>query len=347
MWKSANVKNHPYLIYKPTTHEGQLVPPPQRNAYEPPVQAVTQASMLASEDIKNTSGVTDAAMGNRSNEQSGLAINSRAQQAQKNNFHFTDNLNMSIRHTGRILVDIIPIIYDTPQAIRILGEDNQGEIVRINEMFTYKGEQKFFDFSIGKYDVVCETGPGYATKRQEAQQSMLEVSKAVPQVMQSAADLIIKNMDWPGASDIAERVKKTLPPGMIEDQNQKTIPPQVQAQMQQMDQLIQQLTEKLNEANEREKSKSMELESKERIEFAKLENNLVIEQLKLQGAAANKLLEAEIADIKTRLSLLDMNEPFDNEINESVSDQDEIQNENYNQPLTGELPPGQSYGEMP
>ena len=134
---------------------------------------------------------------------------------------------------------------------------------------------------------------------------------------------------------------------MIEDQNQKPIPPQVQAQMQQMDQLIQQLTEKLNEANEREKSKSMELESKERIEFAKLENNLVIEQLKLQGAAANKLLEAEIADIKTRLSLLDVNEPFDNEINESVSDQDEIQNENYNQPLTGELPPGQSYGEMP
>lgn len=350
MWRSANSKNHPYLIYKPTTHEGQLVPPPQRNAFEPPVAAVTNASMLASEDIKNTSGVTDAAMGNRSNEQSGLAINSRAQQAQKNNFHFTDGQTMSIRHTGRILVDIIPIVYDTPQAIRILGEDNQGEIVRINEMFTYKGEQKYFDFSVGKYDVVVETGPGFATRRQEAQASMLEVSKAVPQVMQSAADLIVKNMDWPGASDIAERLKKTLPPGMVDDKEQKPIPPQVQAQMQQMDQMIQQLTEKLNEQNELVNTKKMELESKERIEIMKLENALVLEQLKLQGNAANQLLAAELADIKQRLSLLDISEPINNDFNENetVPDQDAFQNENQEQQqFTGELPPGLTNGEQP
>lgn len=352
MWRNVNHKNYPYLIYKPTTHEGQLVPPPQRQTFEPPIQSMVQASMLASEDIKNTSGVTDAAMGNKSNEQSGLAINSRAQQAQRNNFHFTDNLNLSIKHTGRILVDIIPIVYDAPQAVRILGEDNQGEIVKINELFTYKGEEKHFDFSIGKYDVTCETGPGFATKRQEALQSMLEISKNVPQVMQSAPDLIIKNMDWPGASDIAERLKKTLPPGIADDPEQKPIPPQVQAQMQQMDQMIQALTEKLNEANEREKTKSMELESKERIEFAKMQNNLVIEQLKLQGQAANQLLAAELADIKQRLSLLDINEPFDTEnnesnFNESVPDQDATQNENYEQQPIGGASPSQPYGEMP
>ncbi len=347
MWRSANHKNHAYLIYKPTTHEGHLVPPPQRQVFEPPVQAVTQASMLASEDIKNTSGVTDAAMGNRSNEQSGLAINSRAQQAQRNNFHFTDNQNLSIKHTGRILVDIIPIVYDTPQAIRILGEDNEGEIVKINEMFTYKGEQKRFDFSIGKYDVVCETGPGFATKRQEAQQSMLEISKVNPQVMGVAADLIVKNMDWPGATDIAERLKKTLPPGIAENNEETKIPPEVQAQMQQMDQMIAQLTEKLNEQNELVNTKKMELESKERIEQAKLQNALVIEQLKLQGAAANQLLAAELADIKHRLQLLDVNQPINDDFNESVPDQDAIQNENYEQQPIGGASPSQPYGEMP
>lgn len=348
MWRTANSKNHPYLIYKTTDHNGQLVPPPQRNAFEPPVQAVTQASMLASEDIKNTSGVTDAAMGNRSNEQSGIAINSRANQAQRNNFHFTDNLSLSIKHTGRILVDIIPIVYDTPQAVRILGEDNQGEIVKINEMFNYKGEQKKFDFSIGKYDVVCESGPGYATKRQEAQASMLEISKVNPQVMGVAGDLIVKNMDWPGASDIAERLKKTLPPGIAEDPEQKPIPPQAQAQMQQMDQMIQQLTEKLNEQNELVNTKKMELESKERIEFAKLENNLVIEQIKIQGNAASLTYQAELARINQRLELLDMNQPINDDFNESVHDQDAIQNENYEQqqPIGG-FAPSTTNGEMP
>lgn len=349
MWRLANQKNFPYLIYKPTDHEGNLVPPPQRQVFEPPVQAVTQASMLASEDIKNTSGVTDAAMGNRSNEQSGIAINARANQAQRNNFHIVDNLNASIRHTGRILVDIIPIIYDTPQAVRILGEDGQGEIVRLNELFNHKGEDRKFDFSIGKYDVVCETGPGYASKRQEAQSSMLEISKVNPQVMGVAGDLIVKNMDWPGASDIADRLRKTMDPKLIDDEKnkQQQLPPQVQAQMQQMDQMIQQLTEKLNEATEKEKLKVVEIESRERIEFAKLENNLVLEQMKQQGQSAQALFAAEIKEINDRLNLLRTNEPIQIESNEPIPDQEMVQdNEMQPQQLTGELSPGQPMGDM-
>ena len=352
MWRAINHRNQAFVTYRPTTHEGQLVPAPQRQVFEPAIQAVTQASMLASEDLKNTSGVSDAAMGNRSNEQSGLAINARAQNAQRNNFHFTDNTNMSIRHTGRILVDIIPIVYDVPQAIRVLGEDGEGETVRINEMFEYKGEKRIFDFSVGKYDVVCETGPGYATKRQEAQQSMLEISKNVPQVMQSAPDLIIKNMDWPGASDIADRLKKTLPPGLIEDQNQKPIPPQAQAQMQQMDQMIQQLTEKLNEQNELVNTKKMELESRERVEFAKLDTQVALKDMEIKAKALDNTYQAELASIKMmlekRLSVLDMNEPINDEFNESVPDQDAIQNENYEQqqPIGG-FAPSTTNGEMP
>ncbi|MBL7545614.1 MAG: hypothetical protein JNL11_17475 [Bdellovibrionaceae bacterium] len=320
-WKAANFRTFPYLEYKPVSHEDQLVPAPQRQAYEPPIQALTQASMLASEDIKNTSGVTDAAMGNRSNEQSGIAINSRAQQAQRNNFHFMDNLNLSIKHTGRILVDIIPIVYDMPQAVRILGEDGEGEIVRINEMFNYKGEMKKFDFSIGQYDVVCEEGPGFATKRQESQASMLELSKVSPQIMNAAPDLIVKNMDWQGASDIAERLRKTLPPGLVDDPEQKPLPPQVQAQMQQMDQMIQQLTEQLNKQNELVNTKRMELESKERVENAKLKNNLDIEMLKMQGQATLEIYSAEIKNINRRLALLDQYQPINDDFNDLESDQ--------------------------
>src|SRR5690606_11604069 len=126
---------------------------------------------------------------------------------------------------------------------------------RINEAFERNGQMVLYNLSVGKYDVVVETGPSFATKRQEAAISMLEASKTNPQLMAVAGDLMIKNMDWPGAQEIAERIKKTLPPGLAEDKDQKPIPPEIKAQMDQMGQMIEALTNQLNEATETIKTK--------------------------------------------------------------------------------------------
>src|SRR5206468_10552344 len=106
-------RNHAFLTYKPTSINGTPVPPPQRQAFEPAVQAISQAAMLAADDLKATTGIYDAALGAQSQDISGIAIQRRANQAQTSNFHFVDNLTRSLRHTGRILVDLIPHIYDT------------------------------------------------------------------------------------------------------------------------------------------------------------------------------------------------------------------------------------------
>ncbi|MGE0525886.1 MAG: portal protein, partial [Bdellovibrionales bacterium] len=199
MWKTANKKSWAYLPYKPTTHESHLVPPPQRNVFEPPVQAITQAGLFAADDLKSTTGIYDAALGAKSNENSGIAIQRRNQQSQTTNFHLIDNLTRSIRHVGRICVDLIPKIYDAARAQRILGEDGEQEIVRINEVFKKGGEDRIYDLGAGKYDVVCETGPSYATKRQEAAETTLELTKSAPVIMQAAPDLVIKTLDIPQA----------------------------------------------------------------------------------------------------------------------------------------------------
>lgn len=316
IWKSANRKNHAFLPYKPVSISGQVMGAPQRNVFEAPIQSITTARLQAAEDLKATIGIFDAALGNRSNENSGIAIQRRTAQAQTANFHFVDNLTRSIRHAGRIIVELIPKIYDTARAVRILGEDGEQEIVRINEVFRYKGEDRFFNFTHGKYDTVVETGPSFATKRQEAAASMVDFMKVVPTQAAIVSDLIAKNMDWPGASEFAERLRKTLPPGIIEDKNKKPIPPEVQAQLQSMDQMIQQLTEQLSQASEALKTKSMELESKERIEFAKLEVDLKKELLKQQGQAALATYQAELEDVNRRLQLLDINEPIEQDFNE-------------------------------
>ncbi|CAB4152263.1 Phage P22-like portal protein [uncultured Caudovirales phage] len=358
-WKTANSKTHAFLVYKPTSLGGQLVGPPQRNIYEAPVQAITNARMQASEDMKATTGIYDAALGSRGNEQSGIAIQRRNMQTQNSNFHFVDNLRISKRHCGRIIVDILPKVYDAPRAARILGEDGQQEIVRINEVFNKNGEQKLYNLSSGKYDVVMETGPSFATKRQEAVASMIDLTKTYPQMAQVAGDLMVGSMDWPGASDIAERLRKTLPPGLVEDKDkpQEQIPPEVKQQMDQMGQLIDQLTQKLNESNDAIKNKTIEIESKERIEFAKMEVDLKKELLKAQGEAALLTYKQELIDVQRRLDLLGINDPFpsgqesmepehqqhfENEINEFGPDQSVTQ-QNQQQP-TGGFSPGQPTG---
>lgn len=342
-WASANIKNHAYLQYKPVDLNGQPVPPPQRNAFEPPIQAITQASLMAGDDIKATTGIYDASLGAQGNEKSGIAIQRRNNQSQTANFHFVDNLSKSIRHAGRIIVDLIPKIYDTERAVRILGEDGSEEVVKINAMFNHNGKDVVYNFA-GDYDVTVDTGPSFETKRQEAVASMADMSRANPQLMQVAGDIMVGNMDWPGAKEIAERIKKTLPAGIADDpkdQNQQ-LPPQVQQQMQQMNQMIDQLTGQLNEARDVLDQKKLELESKERIEMAKLNVQLEIALAQMGSKDSQTLLQHEVAGIKHRLDLLHMNQPIEDESNEAAGPDQAVQPQ-INQP-TGGQSPGQPMG---
>ena len=325
-WKSANTKTHAVLFYEPKANNGQLMPPPQRNVYDVPTAAITSSRMQASDDLKTTTGIYDAALGARSNEVSGTAIRGRQAQAQTSNYHFFDNLTRTIKHEGRILVGAIPVVYDAERAERIIGEEGDEQIVTLNAIFNKKnGDQAFYDLSAGEYDVHVDTGPSFATKRQEAATSMLDFMKVVPQHAPMVADLVAKNMDWNGASEFADRLKKLLPPGIAEEKDQKKseIPPEAQAQMEQMGQMIEQLTAKANEQAEAIKMKKVELESRERIEFAKLENATVLKQMDIQGAAANQLFAAELSRLGQRLDLLDMSQPID------ADDQYQNQNPNY------------------
>lgn len=314
-WKTANTRNHAFLEYKPKSIGGQPAPAPQRNQFEPPVQAISGARQLASEDLKATTGIYDAALGNRSNEQSGIAIQRRNTQSQTSNFHFMDNLTKSLRHAGRICVNLIPKIYDTERAIRILGDDGTEEVVYVNKLFERDGKNISYDLDAGKYDVTVNTGPSFETKRQEAVQSMMDLTRSFPQMAQAAGDIMVRNMDWPGAQDIADRLKKMLPPGLADDGKGAKIPPQAQQQMTQMNQMIQQLTQHLNTATQEIKMKKFELESRERIEMAKLQTEASIELARLNQKSSQVVLDHQIDAITRTLgSSVDGQSPGDGTI---------------------------------
>lgn len=346
-WRTANRKNHPYLPYVAMV-EGQVYPPPQRQAFEAPIQAISHARLQANDDIKDTTGIQDASRGIQSNEKSGVAIKARTQQSQTSNYHFISNSNASKRHCGRILVDIIPKIYDAAQAVRIIGDDDKEEIVEINKIFIKNGVETMHNLGIGKYDVVIETGPSFATKQQEAATAMVELAGVVPQIGQVAPDLMVQNMSLLNGKEISNRLRKILPPGVADDGQSENIPPEVRAKLGQQEQMIMQLSGKLEETTAIIREKRVELESKERIEFAKLEAQLAIAQANNESKEALAGLQTymssmadEMAMVKQRLQLLNINTPISNE---SGGYPAAIQP---NQQPTGGISPGQFNGEQP
>jgi len=179
--------------------------------------------------------------------QSGKAIQGQQMQADMTNMHYYDNLTRSIRQVGRVILDLIPKIYDTQRAMRIIGDDGKPEIMTINERkMDEQGVMRILnDVTIGEYDVVMDTGPGYNSKRQEAVTAMMQLFQAEPQLVQVAGDLLVRNMDFPGADVIADRLAINNPLAQIDDMSD--IPPAVQMKLKQGQAQVQQLTQQLQQ----------------------------------------------------------------------------------------------------
>jgi hypothetical protein len=162
---------------------------------------------------------------------SGKAIRGQQMQIDMSNFHYYDNLTRSLKQTGRVILDLIPKIYDKERVMRIIGYDNQPEMVTINQRSVDEsGAEKILnDVTVGEYDVYMDTGPGYQSKRQEAVESMIPLLQANPELFQAAGDLVFRNMDFPGADVIADRLAAMNPMSKIDEKSD--IPPQVQMQL--------------------------------------------------------------------------------------------------------------------
>jgi hypothetical protein len=179
-------------------------------------------------------------------------------------FHFQDNLNRAIRYLGRILVDLIPKIYDSQRVIRILGDDGSQDTAMIDpnqaEPVLKMQGREIYNLGAGEFDVTVSAGPSYTTKRQEAAEAMMQMGQVNPQFLQIAGDLMVRNMDWPGAEEIADRLKLLLPAPILDAERNKDTPPEVRAviaqaeqaiaerdaQLEQAKQIIQELQEKAN-----------------------------------------------------------------------------------------------------
>lgn len=260
LWARANIDNTPVLFVNRDAQDqaGNPLPLPQRVAPPMPQTGLLQAKMGAADDIKGTTGQYDPSLGAQSNEKSGKAILARERQSDTGTYHYLDNFMKAKRFSVRQLLDLIPKYYDTQRIARIIGIDGEVSTIKVDPnqrqpVITNKDQNggvidKIFNLGIGRYDVMATTGPSYMTKRQEAMNAMAQLLQGNPELWKIAGDLFIKNMDWPGAQEMAKRFAKTIPPEIKDDsedspevaQLKKIVEGQGQ-QLQQMQAAIQQL----------------------------------------------------------------------------------------------------------
>jgi hypothetical protein len=217
---------------------------------------------------------------------SGKALAGQQNQVDLSNFHFYDNMTRSIRHTGKIILDLIPKIYDTQRVMRIIGTDGQPSMETINEQKTTDGgvQAVLNDVTVGEYDVVMDTGPGFMSKRQQAVDAMMPLM-AKPELFNVAGDLVFRNMDFPGADVIADRLAAMNPLAQIDEKSD--VPPQVQMELAQAKKAVQDMQNQMS---------AMQLAMTQRadIEQVKQDSETRRELMRQTAKAHNSELMAEV-----------------------------------------------------
>jgi hypothetical protein len=297
-WNTANTRSHAFLEYDPIGSAGGA--PPQRQPLDMGVAAgALQEALNASDDIKAIVGMYDASLGQKSNETSGRAIMARQREGDVSTFHFIDNMARAIRHTGRILIDLIPKIYDAPRIIRVIGEDGTETARPVNQeapemdkngqpVVDEMGQaiMAMHDLTAGKYDLTVKTGPSFTTRREEAAMQMTELIRvAPPQAVPILGKHLIKNLDFPNADDISEDLDK-----MMSGQ----VPPELQKAIEEGKQQIQQLTQE-----------NQQLKMDTTVEAKKAESAHMLQQQKQQADAELQMqqLQADMQRMQAEIQL--------------------------------------------
>jgi hypothetical protein len=315
MWEAVNTTRNPFIIYKPTKIGDQIVPPPTPINSEPPITGMVEMIRQSDNDLKATFGIWDASLGQKGPEESGEAILARQKQSDVAILNYTGNHGRFLRQIGKIIVDLQSKIVTAPRMQRIINPDGTVAHVGIyNSEFDTEEEarerlakiaadneaiKRIYDVGVGDYDVTIGSGT-YQSKRKESAVSMMKMVDAYPQLMQAAADLVIKEMDWPGAQIISDRLRRMIPPqilGSSEDGDPKQQLQLAQSQLQALMQNHDAVVKELNATTEIIRTKKLELDQKREASILQAQVQLLIQQAKTQDEAGLRALDAQLATI--------------------------------------------------
>ena len=298
-WDNANQVPYSVLKYKLILDsQGNPIPiKPERQAAVEVEAGFAEAAQGAVQNLMMVAGMPHEPMQDTPGTVvSGVALRRRQALSDISHFQYYDNQTMSIAHTGRILLDLIPYYYSSEKMQRIIGEDGVPQMVKINEQVsrgTGPDGQAIMDvknnLTLGKYDVVMDTGPGYETKRQEGAEAMIDLLKTplAEPIAKTGADLIVRNMDFAGAEDLADRLMPMNEQGM--QKAIQSLPKEAQG-------MVVALQTQLQEAQKIIQQQALEIKYKTQVEQGWMQTELRKELMKSHTSVHDTDTKAKTAE---------------------------------------------------
>jgi hypothetical protein len=331
VWDTRNIYNWSYHPYDAWDKDGRALPPPVDDDSEAPIAAAVALMRTSEEAIKASTSTGDASLGNTNpNERSGKALEALQSQSDLANSNYPDNVRRAMIYAGELMVEVIPKITRPGQILHIMGMDDKPEQVMIGrpyqvapdgtpqpapehvtpEMARMKDNlYKFYDPGAGKYAVTVTVGKATATRQQEGAKALGDLIPHLPPEMAAVVmPDYVKQLSFPGAQGIAERLESTLPPNLQPKpvDGQPAIPPQAQMQIEQLSAQVQQAqqaiatdqakqqasiqTAQLKEAGEMERER-MRIAAD--LEKARMDNATRIEVARIGAAKQIASIQAE------------------------------------------------------
>ena len=308
-WRSQ--KRVRYLEVEPVTINNTVAPLPQRNTYEPPIQALTSFSVQMTDNIKRSVGYIDNVLRPSQGDISGVAVLRREQQQDLTNYHFEDNLIRSQWHAGRVMLDLILNLVDTPRAMHVMKPDGSTDVVPVTmqmedgtvpEVPGYEGKPHH-RIDIGQYNVTISTGPAYATKIEEEADALDAMFQRNPALMQIAGDLYAKLRGWP---ELEQRLKLALPPAVQQaiSSQARGVPPVFQAQLAQLMAQNNALKQGLQQVLMKLQTKQVEQEGRLHVERLKTAGQVVVEEMKQRHDATKEMASDRMEAVQMLLQML-------------------------------------------
>lgn len=303
-WEMLNKVPRAYVQIDPLPDgQGGIGPIPVRPQFVPNFQAYEMAIQGARTRIQAAMGINALpTAAQRQNEKSGIALQRIESQEDRGSFHFIDNYNHALEHTGRILVAWKKFIYDNARDESIRKGNETYKRIRINDPnFTEKDEngnevKVHYDAVTGDHGVTISTGPDTASQHDEAndlvQQIVTNIQAIAPLLPPGAAAKMLGiAIKMKNIGPLGDELADVVSPSADEAAKQQQIA-QGQLQLQQSQQVIQELQAELQKLQLEKAGKVIQGEYHKQLQ--QMENDIKVLVALIQAKNEQTEQEAEM-----------------------------------------------------
>ena len=257
-WIKSVTEPVPILFHAQKDNSGNPLPPPARNNTSPDVEWIPQMLSQLLANAKETTGIYDAGLGNIVSENmSGVAVKATAANGDRGQLVYSEHLQIAVKMVGRIVLSLLEPVLGDFGILPTLSEDGSTKIRTVYGASEDSRDVSIPDLDVSDLDISISSAPAYATRKADGIDQIQKLIAIKPDLAGSVMDLVVRNMDFPGSKEIADRLSLLLPPELKGENNAN---PQFAAQqISEMSNQIAQLQEQLTKVSQDNANLTMQL----------------------------------------------------------------------------------------